>query len=144
MKHQVSMEDSALLQALTGGRLPAESFHHREHLQIAYALLVKHNLDQAHNKLKAGLLDFLRNNGVDTAKYHETMTYAWLLAVWHFMHRSAPARSFQEFIAKNPILLDKDIMYSHYSRETIGSAAARTKFVEPDLEPIPLYDDKIA
>jgi hypothetical protein len=46
-------------------------------------------------------------------------------------------RSADEFIERNPKLLDSGIMLSHYSCEVLFSSAARAAFVVPDVEPIP-------
>lgn len=87
------------------------------------------------------LLKFLRHNGVDVSKYHETMTRAWILAVRHFMEATASSDSSVSFIEQNPAMLDSKIMMTHYSAETLFSDEARAKFVEPDLDPIPRYDE---
>jgi hypothetical protein len=45
--------------------------------------------------------------------------------------------SFEEFIARNPQLLDCQLPERHYSSETLWSAGARREWVEPDLLPLP-------
>ena len=45
------------------------------------------------------------------------------------------------FIEQNPEMLDSKIMMTHYSAETLFSDEVRVKFVEPDLDPIPRYDE---
>ena len=85
----------------------------------------------------AALLVF---NGVDDSKYHETMTNAWLLAVKHFVHVSRPASNSEEFLKENDVLLDKDIMFTHYTRDLMNTEEARKSIVKPDLELIPIYE----
>lgn len=82
---------------------------------------------------------FLRHNRVDPTKYHETMTQAWILAVFHFMQAAAARSSSTEFMDANPMLMNPRIMLTHYSSELIGSDRARAHFVEPDMDPIPRY-----
>ena len=61
------------------------------------------------------------------------------LAVRHFMVITPSSESADEFIEKNPRLLDSKIMLTHYSAEVLFSEEARAKFVEPDLHPIPKH-----
>jgi len=67
------------------------------------------------------------------------MTHAWLLAVKHFMHLSKPASDSETFLRANSILLDKDIMFTHYSRKLMDSESAKKNVVQPDLELIPVH-----
>jgi hypothetical protein len=53
------------------------------------------------------------------------------------MHRSPVATSADDFIDRNPPLLDSKIMLTHYSADLLFSDLARTQFVEPNLDPIP-------
>jgi hypothetical protein len=56
------------------------------------------------------------------------------------MEKTPSAESADDFIEKNPRMLDSKIMLTHYSAEVLFSDEARAKFVEPNLEPIPRYD----
>ena len=138
MEHELSQGDRKFLEDFEGCRIEPSAFHHREHVRLAYALLTVYGVSEARIRLKGALLRFLDHNGVDPAGYHETMTVGWLLAVHYFMGKSRPARSWREFIRRNGILLDKNILFTHYSRELIASTKAREAFVEPDLDPIPV------
>jgi hypothetical protein len=60
--------------------------------------------------MKSALLAFLEYHGIDPSKYHETMTRAWIDAVRHFMETTPRTESFDEFIEKNPSMLDSKIM----------------------------------
>jgi len=144
MKHKISDDDIDFLNSFEKCEIDAKAFGHKEHIRLAYILLVQSELDDAKVRLKTSLIRYLTFNGVDTSKYHETMTVAWLLAVKHFMHMSVPAENAIEFIQANDILLDKNIMYTHYSRDLMESDPARKEFIEPDLEPIPVYGYKAA
>src|SRR5690606_23911908 len=112
-----------------------------EHLRIAYVLVATYGLEVAFVRLKANLLGLLAHLGVGTDKYHETVTYAWLLAVHHFMHMTAQSKSFDDFIHRNSLLLDASIMGTHYSQSLLQPPEAKAKFLEPDLDPIPRYDN---
>ncbi|NIP39296.1 MAG: hypothetical protein GWO07_11820, partial [Candidatus Dadabacteria bacterium] len=117
-----------------------ENFHHREHVRVAYILLTRLNVKEVFTKLKNDLLSFLDFIGAGKSIYHETLTYSWLLTVNHFMYISSPAESFNEFINANKILLNKESIYTDYSHTLIESDEARSNFLKPDLEPIPIHE----
>ncbi len=144
MRHQASDGDLSYLDDFNKLLLRPDSFHHREHLRIAYVLICKYGVNEAHSRLRKGIKSFLNHAGVDSSKYHETLTYAWILAIYHFMNISEDSYSFEEFITSNPILLDKNIMNSHYSRSILMSEKAKQKFIKPDREPIPFHHEKMA
>ena len=137
MNHQLSEADRTFREDFTLGRVTPAQFDHRAHVRLAYILLAEAEIDSAADRMRAELLAFIARNGVDPAKYHETITRAWILAVRHFMDRTSSSDSADEFIDANPILLDRKIMLTHYSEELLFSSDARTRFVEPDLQRIP-------
>jgi hypothetical protein len=138
--HDLSVEDIRFRTAFEDGSLPPAQFDHRAHVRLAYTYLAGNSTETAAVLLRASLLAYLRHHGIDTAKYHETMTRAWILAVRHFMALSPDTASADEFIDANPTLLDGRIMLTHYSAELLFSAAARASFAEPDLQDIPRHD----
>jgi limonene-1,2-epoxide hydrolase len=136
---QLSDEDVALRAAFESGALPPADFTHRAHVALAYVYLAPGDVEGAIEDMRRGLAAYLRHHGIDPAKYHETLTRAWVLAVWHFMSRSGPLGSSADLIARNPVLLDSRIMLTHYSAARLFSDEARSNFVEPDLDPIPRH-----
>ena len=58
----------------------------------------------------------------------------------HFMESTSDAESADLFIEQNPEMLDPEIMMTHYSSKVLFSDEARSKFIEPDLGPIPRHD----
>jgi hypothetical protein len=138
-KTTLSAGDQSFLQAFEACELTAATFHHREHLRLAYVYLTLHPFEAALETMRSRLQTFLAHLGAPPTAYHETMTRAWLLAVDHFMRRSGAQTSSEDFLTTSPALLDKGIMYTHYTPERLKSSAAREGFVEPDLEPIPRY-----
>jgi hypothetical protein len=134
----ISADDRALQSAFEACAVAPADFDHRAHVRLAYVYLCQDSTDQAHERMKALLLRFLRHLGVDVGKYHETVTRAWIMAVRHFKEETPGAcRSADECIDRNPRLLDSRIMLKHYSAEVLWSAAAREQFVAPDVRPIP-------
>lgn len=119
------------------GEVPPSGFDHRSHLRLAYIHLVTHGPVRAVDSFRGALTDLLQRNGIDATKFHETLTRAWLLAVWHFMERVGDTTSSDEFLQRSAVLHDPKVMLSHYSKGLLFGAEARTRFVAPDLDPIP-------
>lgn len=136
MQHRLSDSDLEFQRAFEDGRVTPEEFDHRAHVRLAYTYLAVHDEDTATERMSDALRGFLRHHGIGGAKYHATLTRAWILAARHFMDR-APATSADAFIEANPELLDSRIMLTHYSREVLFSPHARAAFVPPDLSEIP-------
>jgi hypothetical protein len=139
MKHQLSADDRAFRTAFESGQFAPAQFNHRAHLRLAYVYLTEHDTDTAQQLMQQALLNFLQQHGIAVSKYHETMTRAWVMAVRHFMERSPDTASSDDFIERNPMMLDSKIMLTHYSAELLFSDEARARFVEPNLSPIPKY-----
>jgi hypothetical protein len=139
MHHELSTSDREFRTAFEAGVYAPADFSHRAHIRLAYVYLAEHDVERASELMRASLLDFLKVNGITPTKYHETLTRGWILAVHHFMHRCRTAKSADDFIAREPMLLDSRIMLTHYSTELLFSNRARAAFVEPDLDPIPRY-----
>lgn len=138
-KHELSSADREFRRAFEAGAFAPADFSHRQHVRLAYVYLVDSDVNLALDRMRAALVCFLSHHGIPATKYHETLTRAWILAVHHFMHRSPDASSADDFIDRNPMLLDSKIMLTHYSADLLFSDAARSGFVEPDLDPIPRH-----
>lgn len=141
MSHHASPDDLRFRDDFTAGRVTPAQFDHRAHVRLAYIVLVEANADaeSAADRMRTALRAFIARHGIDEAKYHETMTRAWILAVRHFMARTTSSDSAGAFIDANPVLLDSKIMLSHYSAAVLFSPEARAGFVEPDLQAIPRH-----
>jgi len=137
--HALSDNDRRFLESFEACTIPPGEFTHRAHLRLAYVHLAQCEVDAALQGMRQSISRFLAHHGVNPAKYHETLTRAWLMAVRHFMDRAGSTASADEFLSKSGPLLDANVMLTHYSRETLFSPAARTSFVEPDLDPIPQH-----
>lgn len=138
-KHTVSAADRAFRAAFESCTYPPAEFNHRAHVRLAYVYLAEHTVDQALERMRTVILGFIAHHGADPIKYHETLTRAWILAVRHFMERSGDTAGGDDFIDRNPPLLDSRIMLTHYSKDLLFSTDARGAFVEPDLDPIPRH-----
>jgi len=136
-QHQLSAIDEITLQSIENKYLQLAEFNHAMHLRLAYCYLIKWGVKNAGKQMKKTLISFLSFHGVDSSKYHETITQGWLKAVWHFMQQSHPLPSSEAFLKENPVLMNKEILLSHYSEERLFSEQARVQYLAPDLNPFP-------
>lgn len=134
--HSPSDDDRNFCSAFEACAVPPAQFNHEAHVRLAYVYLAEHDVDSATRKMFGALLNFLQHHGVPASKFHETLTRAWVLAIRHFMDRST-STSAGDFVAKNQVLLDSNIMLTHYSASVLFSSDARASFIAPDLDPIP-------
>ena len=139
MRHEVSKADMEFLAAFEAGAYAPADFSHRAHVRLAYVYLATNDVERATTLMRAAIVNFLRHHSIAPTKYHETLTHAWILAVFHFMHRTREAVSAEDFITRTPLLMDSRIMLTHYSADRLFSPAARAAFVEPNLDPIPRH-----
>ncbi|KEI70536.1 hypothetical protein [Endozoicomonas elysicola] len=139
MKHQISADDQRFKKCVEECSIPVTEFNHLAHVRLAYIYLAESDVDEANRQLREVLIRLLKHNNINPVdKYHETLTRGWLLAVYYFMKKTKDADSAEAFINANDILLDSQIMMTHYSSERLFSGEARQLFVEPDLEAFPL------
>jgi len=137
MTHRISPADRAFVQAFEACSVPADQFNHRAHLRLAYVYLCAEDVDSAAQRMKSSLVAYLSHLQADPAKFHHTMTQAWVMAVRHFMDKSQGFDDFDAFLAASPVLMDTKVMLTHYSAEALFSDEARASYIEPDKQPIP-------
>jgi hypothetical protein len=126
------MTDETFLARFEAARL--HSFDHRDHVRVAYAYARRGGVEHAVARARTGLRHFTAAHG-EAARYHDTLTTAWARVVGH--HAVAGGEDFDAFLDAHPDLLRRDLLLAHYSRERLFSDAARARFVEPDLLPLP-------
>ena len=113
--------------------LPATSFHHAEHVKLAFLYLCRYPVLEALQRLSTSLARFAAANG-KADRYHETVTWAFLFLIREGMARAGGGQSWVEFASSNAELLDgKDnILKKYYRDETLASDLAKNIFVFPD------------
>jgi len=121
-----------LIHRFEGDAIPEGSFHHADHVRLAFAYLCEYPVLQALEKFSTALKRFAAARG-KTQLYNETITCAYLFLIRERMARSGAA-DWEEFARQNPDLLAwKDSVLSRYYREaTLQSDLARKVFVLPD------------
>lgn len=136
MKHKYSAKEKKYLENFKNTSLDIGKFHHKEHIKITYVLLIDNNIENTYFIIKNGILNILKKVGVDITKYHETMTYSWILIIKSFMEKTKECKDFEEFISHNPKLMDINTLYEYYSKELISTKYAREQILNPDIKDI--------
>ena len=131
-KSPAQLSDREFIEQFEACTLPAERFHHREHVKLAWLYLNELPLLQAISRFTAGIKRFATANGKPD-RYHETITWAFLLLI-HQRMVATKGRSWDEFAAANGDLLDwqENILSRYYRQETLASDLARQTFLMPD------------
>jgi hypothetical protein len=116
-----------------------EEFLHARHLTVAAWYFLRLDNRAAEERMRAGLLKFTRHHGKNG--YHETITEFWLRRVAHHVRHErksrdsiAPVNEIVNAIVER--LSDKNLIDKHFSRELLGSADAKARWVAPDLAPL--------
>ncbi|HET6669235.1 MAG TPA: hypothetical protein VFH15_03295 [Pyrinomonadaceae bacterium] len=110
-----------------------DNFGHRDHLAVAVWYL-RQDEGQALNLMRASLHRFLDHYDC-RANYHETLTRFWILLVQRTLADVSPNLTLPE--ATNAVvnqLNDSRIAFEYYSKEVVESAAAKQRWLEPDLK----------
>ena len=136
-EHRCSPEDAAFRRRFEAGGIEAGSFDHAAHLRLAYIHLCEADCLSALPVFRSSLQAFLAHIGAPADKYHETVTRAWLALVATAMDGVHPCTSAAEFLSEASNDLSPTALSRYYSRERLGTAAARERFVPPDLAPMP-------
>ena len=112
--------------------LPADRFHHQQHVQVAWLFIQKFGMPDALREFTAAIKRFADAKGA-TGLYHETITWAFLLLIADRQAR-CDAENWDAFAAANRDLLvwKPSILERYYSREMLTSDLARKVFLFPD------------
>jgi hypothetical protein len=125
------LNDDEFLLAFEQCRLNPAQFHHADHLRLAWLCVARYGPALAEEKLLSGIQRFAEKAGVPQ-KFLHTTTVAWVRLV---AARHAPAvcqERFEDWIARWPELLNKNLLEQHYSASILQSREARSGWVDPD------------
>lgn len=131
--NDLPISDQELVERFEGLTLPANNFHHREHVRIAFLYLRRYPVQEALQAFCGGLRRFAAANGKANL-YHETISWAYIFLIQERMARAERAQGWKEFADNNPDLLTwKDgILSRFYRAETLHSDLAKEIFLFPD------------
>jgi hypothetical protein len=127
------LKDDEFVVQFENGTLPLESFHHADHVKMAFLYLQKYPIVEALRRFSDALAKFAVAHG-KTGLYNETITWAYLLIIRERLVRAGRQLTWMEFASGNQDLLSwKDsVLKKYYREETLTSDLARTTFVLPD------------
>lgn len=128
--------DEEFVQAFLGGTVSPTQFHHRGHIRLAWYIARHHDLEVTTRLITTSIRTFATAHG-QAQKYHETLTQFWIRIVAHLVNHHPDITHFETFLATFPQLLDKDLPYRHWHRETMASQSAREHWVAPDVLALP-------
>jgi len=127
------MTDEEFIAAFEDASLDGGSFHHADHVRIAYLYLCRYPVLESLQRFSASLRRLAASLG-KPGLYHETITWAFLLLIRERMARAEGALSWTEFVAANQDLMtwEHNVLKKYYRDETLSSPLARSTFVFPD------------
>lgn len=137
------MTDPDLLTQFESLTLPFTEWTHRAHVKVAYLYLKNHPFDEALTRLRTAIQRYNAHNHVPespTSGYNETTTHAFLHLIAATMRayaESHPCDSADAFCDTHPQLLTRHALRLFYSPKHRTHPDAKTKFVPPDLAPLP-------
>ena len=109
---------------------------HEAHVRVGWIAQVSATADEAEARLRNGILRFNTEVLGRRQQYHETVTMAFARII---RDRIRAGESWTEFIARSNDILSREnpILLRYYSHDRLFSDEARSRFVEPDLQPLP-------
>jgi hypothetical protein len=131
------MTDTELIDRFERDLTPEASFHHADHVRLAFAYLRQYPVLDALQRFSNALRRFAEARG-KTQLYNETITCAYFFLIHERMAHSELTQcvriTWEEFAHQNAdLLVWKDGILSHYYRDsTLKSDLARKVFLLPD------------
>jgi hypothetical protein len=136
-----------LIRRFESGDLPEDSFHHADHVRLAFAYLSRYSPLEALGKFSVALKRYASACG-KSQLYHETMTHAYFFLIRERMARASAigaraidscaigsqALDWDEFERRNADLVvsKNGILARYYHHATLQSDLARAVFLFPD------------
>jgi hypothetical protein len=126
------MSDEELILRFESGEVPEDSFHHADHVRLAFAYLSQYPPLEALDRFCGALKRFAAGLG-KSQLYNETITHAYFFLIRERMARCA-AVEWDAFVLHNSDLLvwKGGILTRYYEESTLRSELARTVFLFPD------------
>jgi hypothetical protein len=134
----MSLNDDEFVARFEDASLSNESFHHSDHVRMAFLYLCRYPALEALQRFSASLARFAEAKG-KPGLYNETVTWAFLFLIRERMARSGGNPTWEEFATENADLLswENNILRRYYREATLKSDLARSTFVMPDKIDVP-------
>ena len=112
-----------------------DAFHHEQHLLVATYYLQSLSVEEATERMRNALFNFLDHHRVDTQKYNETLTVFWIAMVALEL-KKLPANTTLVEKSNSVVtaLSNGKLALDFYSDGLLWSDDARKVFVVPDLK----------
>ena len=129
----ITPDDMVFLGQFESAAIPSDAFGHQEHVRVAWVYLQLYELTEASQRFIDALKRFAQFHGAD-GLYHETITWAFLLAINERIGKMVQDHDWQTFAAENPDMLESGSTFlnRYYLPETLKSDLARRVFILPD------------
>ena len=124
------MTEKEFYQQFENGTLDVSLFDHSNHVKMGWIYVQKFELPEAMTRFSKALKNFAKANG-QRRRYHETVTFAYLIVINERLKQAKKKQTWKEFAAENPDLFGW-ILDKYYHPKTINSAFAKKVFVFPD------------
>ncbi|MGC1485380.1 MAG: hypothetical protein WA789_16425 [Candidatus Acidiferrum sp.] len=127
------MTETQWMEHFEKGTLPSGSFHHADHVKMAFLYLRSYPPLEALGRFSSALGRFAAMRGKPNA-YSETITWAYLLLIRERTTRANSPQTWEEFSALNADLTrwEDNILKKYYRPETLASELAKRVFLFPD------------
>ena len=125
------LSDSEFLVAFKSALLPTAHFHHADHLRLAWLIVHRMPLAESEAWIRTAISHYAATHGL-SGLYHETVSLAWVRLV--ATHHEA---TFDEFLHVHQARLRFNLLHEFWSAALLASPAAKQRWVEPDLRPLP-------
>ncbi|HSE43600.1 MAG TPA: hypothetical protein VLH08_22760 [Acidobacteriota bacterium] len=128
----MQLTENEFVNQFESATLPAENFHHAEHVRIAWIYLRDYPRIEALNRFCKYLKQFAAAQGHQN-RYHETITWAYFLLIQQRREKNKNA-CWEIFVKENQDLMDwqNSVLKKYYKDETLKSEVARSIFLFPD------------
>ncbi len=127
--------DSICIEHFEKGTIDPDRFDHEAHVYVGWSYLQRYDLKDSINRFSQALRRLTEKLGIES-KYHETITWFFMILIAERQPQSADWQSFKQ---RNRDLFSTrpSIISRYYSTERLGSSVARSQFVLPDRLPLP-------
>jgi hypothetical protein len=106
------------------------TFHHAEHVRVAFDLLRKYDFIDASAIYAKGVRTIAAKAGAPQ-KFNLTITYAFMSLIAERLVVE-PDCDFDAFVSENPDLMSKNLLMRWYDNERLNTDTARAIFLLPD------------
>lgn len=131
-----------LIVAFENADLPRSQWTHEAHLRVGFYYASHFPIAIAGARLRDGIQRLNAANGIRTTPtggYHETITLLYLALLADFYDRADKTWSHEEMTdAAVAALGARELPLEYYSKERLMSWPARTRWLPPDLKPLPM------